>query len=41
MMKYRPKDFDKETFGFSDRKKGEILGKGAFGLVKKCKSEIN
>ena len=26
MMKYRPKDFDKETFGFSDRKKGEILG---------------
>ena len=26
MMKYRPKDFDQETFGFSERKKGEILG---------------
>ena len=26
MMKYRPKDFNQETFGFSERKKGDIIG---------------
>ena len=26
MMKYRPKDFNTETFGFSERKKGDIIG---------------
>ena len=26
MMKYRPKDFDQEKFGFGERKKGDIIG---------------